>query len=106
MRAIIFIAFGCILTLGIQYLVTSDKHYTESSWHEEPESYLGEFIGPEGELTYKEISAMPPSRDLFPNWLVGDSLYQRGTPEWEEVAIHPAMKIDEWAYLHRLADEH
>lgn len=62
-----------------------------------------------GNTLYKEYSAIPPARQLFPNWLAADSLYERGTPEWERIALHPAMLIDEWELelqqTQRLADE-
>lgn len=62
-----------------------------------------------GNTLYKEYSATPPARQLFPNWLAADSLHERGTPEWERTALHPAMLIDEWELelqSQRLADEH
>lgn len=73
--------------LHTRYVIGSDRH---------------------GKTLYKEYSAIPPVREMFPNWLAADSLYERGTPEWERIALHPAMLIDEWELelqSQRLADE-
>lgn len=110
--------FLFLIGTGITMLIAANasriaKNNTPQKPKHTPGLLKSEFIAGSdrnGNTLYKEYSAIPPARQLFPNWLAADSLYERGTPEWERIALHPAMLIDEWELelqqTQRLADEH